>query len=440
MRHVDSLTERLAKALSHPVRAAVLEALEEQPRTPRQLCVVCPGFSLESVAQQCKRLRDLGLIEPVEDATPSAFRLVRGAAFDQASLEALGEQARTISGTIARNYAERIESARAESTFGNRADTRLLCATRYLDAQAWESLIPATDALLWRSFYLQIEASERIKTSKEKPIIVTTGFGCFVSPQVSPELGTPVPVIKCGLPGRGSRVTSGAASAELAEALSHPIRIAIIGALLKGPSSPTEVRNVNPEWPLSTIHKHFVRLEELTYIEKVADRWADGRSQFQLRRHSRTGSLYGLLPPQLRVEVDSVVASTYVERAVEAIASGTMKSRPEAHHTWSGLRYDEQAWGELTTEIDELFGYAMSLFAQAEDRHNRARRAFQPLDALMPVTFGLACFESPANSWALSDDEMRDLLARDDAPSRNALRGYETLITAAKSAPGGAAA
>lgn len=411
--------------------------------TRRQLRDVYPWISVENVAQQCMRLQELELIEWVDGLPPRAFGLVRGAAFDQASLEAIGDAAQTISGAISRNYTERIALARAESTFGHRADTRFLCTTGYLDEEAWESLVPATDALLWRSLYRQIEASERLKVSKGKPIVVTTGFGCFVSPRVSPELETPVPVIKCGLLEPGSKATSDVQSTDLAKALSHPIRIAILRVLQKGPSSPSEVRDVYPEASLPTIHKHFARLEELNCIERVEERWVEGsaRNRFQLRRNDwQNGSLYASLPPHLRVEVDSVLASSYVERMAEAIVAGTIASRKEAHLTWSGLRYDEQAWEELTAEIDELFRSALSLYVQTEDRHGRARQALRPVKALTPVTLGLACFESSSDSWTLSDDEIRHLLARDDAPSHDALCGYQALIATGQGEPGGAAA
>ncbi len=437
----DSLTERLAKAMTHPVRAAILDALGRQPMTPQQVSLTHSGVSLQSIAQQFRRLEELELIEVVGELSSGAqvFGIVRGSLFDQSGLESLGDAARNVTGAIAKNYTERIEQALKEATFGARGDTRFFCTTGYLDEPAWTSVIAATDALFWRSLYLQLEAVERLEASGETPIILTTGFGCFVSPRVYGDLRA-VPPIKYGA--LGSR-PSGAAETELAKALSHPLRRTIIEAMERGPISPTEVRELHPGVSLKAVLRHFARLEELNCIEQVEKRRVDGnaRNRFQLRDHGwHEGSLYAALPSALRGLVDSVYASSYIERVAEAITTDTMESRQDAHLTWSGLRYDEQAWSELSPEIDDLFRYVISMYVQSEERHGFARRSLQPVGALTPVTFSLAAFESPSGAWALSGDELRLLLDQEDAPSRQTLRGYRSIISADRDQAGGSAA
>lgn len=434
----DSLTERLAKAMTHPVRAAILDALGRQPMTPQQVSLIHSAASLQGIAQQFRRLEELELIEVVGELSSGAqvFGLVRGSLFDQSGLESLGEGARNVTGAIARNYSERIGQALKEATFGVRAETRFFCATGYLDEPAWSSVIAATDALFWRSLHLQREAAARLEAAGEAPIVLTTGFGCFVSPRVYGDLRA-VPPIKLG---SGS---SGVPETELAKALSHPLRRAIIEAMERGPISPSEVRELHPGVSLKAVLRHFTRLEELNCIEQVEKRRVDGsaRNRFQLRDHRwHEGSLYAALPSALRGRVDSAYASSYVERVAEAIGTGTMESRQDAHLTWSGLRYDERAWSELTAEIDDLFRYAISMYTHSEERHGYARRELQPVGALTPVTFSLAAFESPANAWALSGDELQALLEQEGAPSAQTLSGYRSVISADRDQAGGNAA
>lgn len=409
--------------------------------SPQQVSLTYPGASLQVVAQQFRRLEELELIEVVGELSSGAqvFGIVRGSLFDQSGLEGLGDGARSVTGAIAKNYTDRIEEALAESTFAARAGTRFFCTTGYLDEPAWSSVIAATDELFWRSLYLRLEAGERIEDSGEQPIVVTTGFGCFVSPRVYGDLRA-VPPIKHGSVGNAS---TSAPEAELAKALSHPLRRAIVETMERGPISPSEVRELHPGVSLKAILRHFARLEELGCIEQVEKRWVDGsaRNRFQLRSHSwYTGSLYAALPSSLRGRIDSVYASDYVERVAEAIAADTMESRQDAHLTWSGLRYDEQAWSELTIEIDDLFRYVISMYVKSEERHGSAREALRPVGALIPVTFSLAAFESPAAAWSLSDDELQALLNRSDAPSREALRRYRSTIADERGRAGGAAA
>ncbi len=427
--------------MTHPVRAAILEALGEQPMSPQQVSLTYPGASLQVIAQQFRRLEELELIEVVAELKSGAqvFGIVRGSLFDQSALEDLGDGARSVTGATSKNYTARIEQALDEATFGARAGTRFFCTTGYLDETGWSSVIAATDALFWHSLYLQREAVERMEVSGEAPIVVTTGFGCFVSPRVYGDLRA-VPAIKYGSMRTQSEV---AAQTGLAKALTHPLRRAIVEAMERGPVSPTEVRALHPGVSLKTVLRHFARLEELKCIEQVEVRWVDGnaRNRFQLRDQGwYEGSLYAALPSPLRRRVDSVYASTYVERVAEAIATDTMESRQDAHLTWSGLRLDEQAWSELTIQIDEAFRYAISMYVQSEERHGSARQALGPVGALTPVTLSLAGFESPAGAWSLSDEELQALLDHEDAPSREALRRYQSVIAADRDQAGGAAA
>jgi DNA-binding transcriptional ArsR family regulator len=189
-------------------------------------------------------------------------------------------------------------------------------------------------------------------------------------------------------------------SERLAKALAHPVRIRILVETNKRPMSATEFAqrfggdDVSP----TKANRHFKYLEKLDCLELVEERSGGSRRGGKekiyraVQRSLFDDSAWKSLPSSLQGGVSNETFTTYIERAAEAVAAGTIDRRPDRHLTWTGMHYDQQAWDELIQRMNQLFWFSLELRVQA------ALRMIESEEEPIPVTVAMACFESPKDA------------------------------------------
>jgi DNA-binding transcriptional ArsR family regulator len=187
----------------------------------------------------------------------------------------------------------------------------------------------------------------------------------------------------------------GDVSGSLAKALAHPLRVRILVELNQRLMSVTGFVRMFPEYSHSQVYGHFRTLEECGCIEliekKTGGRRRGGVEHFY-RATQRTlfdQSSWPSLPASAKQQMTGAAFTTYVDRVVEAISTGTIDSRPDRHFTWSPGYFDERAWSETIQDLELVFERLPERMAEA------ATRIAKGGEVSIPVTIALACFESP---------------------------------------------
>jgi DNA-binding transcriptional ArsR family regulator len=195
------------------------------------------------------------------------------------------------------------------------------------------------------------------------------------------------------------QASSTVVSQRLAKALAHPLRVQILVETNRRPMSATAFsRQVGGNVSPSKAARHFSYLERLGCLElveeKTGGRRRGGRERIYraVQRSLFDDSVWASLPNSLQGEVTHVTFSTYVERVAEAMMAGTIDTRQDRHLTWTAMQLDQQGWDDLISRMDELFDYSLRL------RITTAMRLADSDEQPIPVTVGMACFESPKDA------------------------------------------
>ncbi len=188
-------------------------------------------------------------------------------------------------------------------------------------------------------------------------------------------------------------------SQRLAKALAHPLRMHILVETNKRPMSATQfARHFGGGVTPSKAARHFRYLEKLGCLELLEERTGGRRRGGKekiyraIARSLFDESAWLLLPDSVQGEVTHVIFTSYIERAAEAVAAGTIDRREDRHLTWTGMHLDEQGWREMIERVDDLFRFSLDLRVQA------AMRMIKSGEEPIPVTVALACFESPKDA------------------------------------------
>ncbi|HZY74232.1 MAG TPA: winged helix-turn-helix domain-containing protein [Edaphobacter sp.] len=419
-------SERVIEALASPIRIRILGALNDGPMSPGEFTRAHPQYSLPTATKHFHRLEKLGYIGEIGKGPGGSriFALGVRAFFDEMSIRRMGDAGQDVDGAICTTYVERISKAFAEETFDSRPDARFHWTPLYLDERAWKAAVRATDALLIHAIRLHQEAAERLKTTDEPPITVTTGFWCLPSPSD----GDIVPVVPpMHLNPKSDRPSEDdlCLDESIIKAFEHPLRTRILSALRMRPMSPKELTDLFPKYSLQAVAKHCRRLEQLGCIEIASRRvgFAD-QNVFCLRpSHARFDPrAYVALPDAIRRDANSVQVATFVNRLHETLLSGVLLTRPEAHLTWSGLRFDESAWHQMVEAVDSVYHFCLNL------QHITARRLDAAGASAFPVTFSSACFLSPDNASTVQDATIDEIMSLNSVPHREALERYLTQV------------
>lgn len=428
---IERAGSQLAKVLAHPLRLLIVARLNERPMSPAEFCELHPDVPLQTVARHFRVLAEVGCIELVALRQPNdrsrgaarhVYRAVDRPIFEQAELEALGDQKRHVTGVIFKTFIRRLAEAIAASTFSSRSDTHFSWVAGRLDERGWRAMLDAVDALFWHGLKLHTEAGVRVAESGGELIPVTVGLSCFLT---NGELmAEPTQREKSG----GELSIDDAErslDAERIKVFANPTRAKIISELSKGPISPSDFHVRHPQLSLQTVTYHFHLIEKIGLIALAERRSGRGRRPggveniYELNEPWLVDAeTYDALPASLRHSVDSVSVITYVEILADSIRTDAIEERDESHLTWCGFHFDEIAWAEMIIAMDALLQCVLELRRRSE------ARLVASGDEGLPVVAGLSCFESPPASTTFDREEMERLRAETSESRLSRLSRY----------------
>lgn len=188
------VSQRLAKALAHPLRMKILVETNKRPMSATEFARRFGGddVSPTKANRHFKYLEKLGCLELVEERRGGSrrggrekiYRAVARSMFDESTWPLLpGSVQGEVTHVIFSTYLERVAEAVAAGTINAREDRHFTWTGMHYDQQAWDELIERMDELFWFSLELRVQAALRMIKSDEKPIPVTAGMSCFESPK-----------------------------------------------------------------------------------------------------------------------------------------------------------------------------------------------------------------------------------------------------------------
>ena len=156
----------------------------------------------------------------------------------------------------------------------------------------------------------------------------------------------------------------------MAKALAHPLRAKVLNRLNEGVASPNELSRELGE-PLGNVSYHVKALLELGCIELVDTAQRRGAIEHYYRALTRARldeSAFKKLPASIRGELSGAVIEEAIGDIAKAFKAGTFDAREDRHASSERLVLDEQAWGELTTQLTALVERAGELQEQSAKR------------------------------------------------------------------------
>jgi DNA-binding transcriptional ArsR family regulator len=168
---------RLAKALAHPLRARILQRLDERVASPAEIAIEL-GAPLGVVAYHVRRLRDYGCVElvrtePRRGALQHFYKATARANFD-------GHQWRTLPSVLRGELAgetlqELISDLAAAADAGTLGDPALMlsCATLELDARGWRKLNKLLAKTRQQALAIASESAARDSGGKAQGVFAT---------------------------------------------------------------------------------------------------------------------------------------------------------------------------------------------------------------------------------------------------------------------------
>jgi DNA-binding transcriptional ArsR family regulator len=156
----------------------------------------------------------------------------------------------------------------------------------------------------------------------------------------------------------------------MAKALAHPLRAKVLTRLNEGVASPNELSRELGE-PLGNVSYHVKALLELGCIELVDTAQRRGAIEHYYRALTRARldeSAFKKLPASIRGELSGAIVEEAIGDIAKAFKAGTFDAREDRHASSNRLVLDEQAWGELAEQLNQLVARAGELQDQAAKR------------------------------------------------------------------------
>ena len=186
---LDLVDPRIAKALSHPMRARILVILNERVASPNEIAEAI-NERLPNVSYHVRALLELGCIELVDTAQRRGaiehyYRAVVRPFFtdrDWKRLPLSGRQ--TISDTVLKVVWEDVSDAIEAGTFEARADRHLTHSPMTLDEEGWTELAELISTTLAQADKIEAKSTARLKASGDPEIPARLIMMQFESPAV----------------------------------------------------------------------------------------------------------------------------------------------------------------------------------------------------------------------------------------------------------------
>lgn len=186
----EGITQKLAKALAHPLRMRILTSLNRGISSPNQLSQEL-GEPLGNVSYHVKTLLEFDCIElvktePRRGAVEHFYRATERAFFSDEDWAKIPASTRKgISGVVLESIGEDATRALVEGTIEKRTDSHISRTPLVLDEQGWSELGALLNDVLERANTIQGESASRLSKDKGESINTMMAILHFERPSES---------------------------------------------------------------------------------------------------------------------------------------------------------------------------------------------------------------------------------------------------------------
>ena len=188
---LDLVDPRIAKALSHPMRARILAILNERVASPNEIAEMIDE-RLPNVSYHVRALLDLGCIELVDTAQRRGaiehyYRAVVRPFFTESDWKRIPKSGRqAISDTLLHGIWDDVSGAIDAGAFDSRTDRHLAHTPMLLDEQGWSELARLMTRTLGEVEKIQSQSARRLKKSEDAGVPTSVVLMQFETPSEDP--------------------------------------------------------------------------------------------------------------------------------------------------------------------------------------------------------------------------------------------------------------
>jgi DNA-binding transcriptional ArsR family regulator len=189
---LDLVDPRIAKALSHPMRARILAILNDRTASPNEIAEMIDE-RLPNVSYHVRVLLDLGCIELVDTAQRRGaiehyYKALVRPFFSDRDWKRLPKSGRqSISDSALQIIWEDVSDAINAGTFEERTDRHLSHSPMTLDSEGWRELAKVLERAIAEAEKIQSRSAARLKKSDEAGIPTRLVAMQFESPSDAQE-------------------------------------------------------------------------------------------------------------------------------------------------------------------------------------------------------------------------------------------------------------
>ena len=184
---LDLVDPRIAKALSHPMRARILRILNERVASPNEIAEMIDE-RLPNVSYHVRALLDLGCIELVDTAQRRGaiehyYRAIVRPFFSDSDWKRIPRSGRqAISDTLLHGIWDDVSGAIEAGAFDSRTDRHLAHTPMLLDEQGWSEIARVMARALGEVEKIESQSARRLKKSKESGVPTSVVLMQFETP------------------------------------------------------------------------------------------------------------------------------------------------------------------------------------------------------------------------------------------------------------------
>jgi DNA-binding transcriptional ArsR family regulator len=184
---LDLVDPRIAKALSHPMRARILVILNERVASPNEIAEMIDE-RLPNVSYHVRALLDLGCIELVDTAQRRGaiehyYRAIVRPFFSDSDWKRIPRSGRrAISDTLLKVIWDDVSGAAEAGTFDSRPDRHLVHSPMVVDDQGWAELADVMARALREVEKIESQSARRLGKSSEAGVPTSVVLMQFETP------------------------------------------------------------------------------------------------------------------------------------------------------------------------------------------------------------------------------------------------------------------
>ncbi|HEX6689344.1 MAG TPA: winged helix-turn-helix domain-containing protein [Solirubrobacterales bacterium] len=381
----------------------IITELYMRAMSPKQFVEEFGGGTVSRVDRHFKKLAKHGWLRLIRKVsgdgrrggTEHVYRARELAVFDNETWALLPYSIRVeFSGTILKQFAERVQNALEAKTFDARPDRHFTWTPILLDRIGWERVIARIDSLFESLYEEQEDARLRVYSSEEKPFLATVALAGFESPTWPREAGVArtaarlADAVDCPFP----------FTLRIAKVFADPLCLKIVTELNRRTMSPKQFYEEFGGASHSAICHRFKMLAEHGWLKNVEQKTGGKRRGATELFYQATGpavlgnDAWSDIPDSIKTNISWTIFEQFSDQAKEAMAAGTLDARPDRHLSWSLFHLDQLGWENVVGSVDALFEFLFEEEKSAEQRMDASGE--EPIT----MTVALAAFESPKDS------------------------------------------